>query len=647
MTSLGLALVDSPRAADLLTTMKGLVEPARRDFGGFAGPAKAGLVLFLPTARFTDSAGKADFRLLVIRRTLSMQIRRLEIQRFRGIRKLNWDLDGSFICLVGPGDSAKTTILDAIELALTSRYTVAFTDSDFYQSDVSEPLIIRVTVADLPSDLCRDSKYLDCLQGWSERERLVDEPEDGCDRALTIELKVDETLQPRWAAVTARNPDGRMIACGDREILGVTRLGEDVTRHFGWARGSALTRLGGGTEGLLAAVAVAQRESRRGFDGKKLQSLASAASKAQSLAKGLGVRLTGDLIPALDSRALALGQTAVCLHDGEVPLRAAGTGTQRLLAVALQSELLHQGGIALVDEVERGLEPFRICHVVRVFQDSVARQATETNSTAKACQVICTTHSPTVVAEVPVSGLRVVRTSGGEVAVRDIPEANQGLMRQQPTALLSQKIWVCEGKTELGLTRALGRYWAKQQNGQSLAYRSVDCVGGLGDPEGWRAAIALARLGYDVLYLGDTDGQTTEPPHEATDGGVRSCLWEGGLSVEERLALDLPADALKAVVDAAVRVFGAQPVYDRIRDFLAEPFVEPSEWFRETGGSVARAVREAVGRAAKGSKNSRGWFKNIGMGEELGEVLVRALPAMGGTPTAVVLSEIEAWVYDG
>jgi predicted ATP-dependent endonuclease of OLD family len=49
-----------------------------------------------------------------------MQVKHLRIERFRGIRELDWSVGGGFICLIGPGDSTKSTILDAIDFALSS-----------------------------------------------------------------------------------------------------------------------------------------------------------------------------------------------------------------------------------------------------------------------------------------------------------------------------------------------------------------------------------------------------------------------------------------------------------------------------------------------------------------------------------------------
>jgi putative ATP-dependent endonuclease of the OLD family len=50
-----------------------------------------------------------------------MRIVFVEIENFRGIKKLEWAPAAKVNCLIGPGDFTETTILDAIELALNPR----------------------------------------------------------------------------------------------------------------------------------------------------------------------------------------------------------------------------------------------------------------------------------------------------------------------------------------------------------------------------------------------------------------------------------------------------------------------------------------------------------------------------------------------
>jgi len=73
-----------------------------------------------------------------------MKIKYIKIHNFRGISQLDWDVNGRFVCLIGPGDSTKSTILEAIELALTPRRTVTFDDADFYNA-VRWPSVLSLT----------------------------------------------------------------------------------------------------------------------------------------------------------------------------------------------------------------------------------------------------------------------------------------------------------------------------------------------------------------------------------------------------------------------------------------------------------------------------------------------------------------------
>jgi hypothetical protein len=67
------------------------------------------------------------------------RIRQIDIRNFRGIASLSWDPSPGINCLIGPGDSGKSTVLDAIDLCLGARRNVQFSDSDFHQLDIENP----------------------------------------------------------------------------------------------------------------------------------------------------------------------------------------------------------------------------------------------------------------------------------------------------------------------------------------------------------------------------------------------------------------------------------------------------------------------------------------------------------------------------
>ena len=49
------------------------------------------------------------------------RIRRLQISNFRSIQALDWVPAPGINCLIGPGDSGKSSILDAIDLCVGAR----------------------------------------------------------------------------------------------------------------------------------------------------------------------------------------------------------------------------------------------------------------------------------------------------------------------------------------------------------------------------------------------------------------------------------------------------------------------------------------------------------------------------------------------
>ena len=85
-----------------------------------------------------------------------MRIAKLEISNYRGIRTLDWSPSPGMNCLIGPGDSTKTTILDAIDLALNPRSNYLGADTDFYNLNFEAPATITVTLVDFQRSTQRD-----------------------------------------------------------------------------------------------------------------------------------------------------------------------------------------------------------------------------------------------------------------------------------------------------------------------------------------------------------------------------------------------------------------------------------------------------------------------------------------------------------
>jgi len=352
-----------------------------------------------------------------------MIIRYVQIRRFRGIAKLDWDLRARLSCLVGPGDSCKSTILTAIESALSPAPYLAFNDSDFYMGLVQHPIEIIVTVGQLPPDILRDNKYGLEARGWNGNSGLHDEPENGDELVLSVRLLVDDSLEPKWTVINERKPDGMQIGPHDRSSLGLIRISAEVEQHLSWGRGSALLRLSNAQTNLQQVMAQANRKAREIVAGADLEALKVAVSKTEQAAINLGVKPFEHYLPGLETRAIPGRAASLTIYDGPIPVKQSGLGSQRLIALAAQSLGFPNGAIVLIDEVEVGLEPHRICHVLRRLK-TATDQVPGPDQTVG--QVILTTHSPVVVTELSVENHYVVRSSAEKTEIRDVPIDLQG-----------------------------------------------------------------------------------------------------------------------------------------------------------------------------------------------------------------------------
>jgi AAA15 family ATPase/GTPase len=231
-----------------------------------------------------------------------MLIRNVQIKNFRGIQKMDWTINSSIACLIGPGDSTKSTILDAIEFTLSPRWNLTFEDCDFYLGDTNNPIEIIVTIGQLPEDFFNQEKFGLLQRGWSTTGGIHDEPQENDEPVLSIRLRIDKSLEPEWIVINDRDVDGRAISSKDRERLGMNRLGAFIDKHLHWGQGSALSAIT--TEKKEAASSVIVDAHRQARDAAKIDGIPefkNAVEKTEKTAKELGVKLKNSLRPALDS----------------------------------------------------------------------------------------------------------------------------------------------------------------------------------------------------------------------------------------------------------------------------------------------------------------------------------------------------------
>ena len=574
-----------------------------------------------------------------------MKIRHVSVKNFRGIRRLEWDIKADVVCLIGPGDATKSTVLDAIASALSHGRFLGLSDADFHGANIKEPIVIEVTVTNPPSHLLTESKYALFQRGWSADKGLSDDPGPDDDAALTVRLRVDDDLEPQWTVTKESNDEGRVVGWKDRAALQVFRIDDSINTHLAWGRGSALAALTADDDEIDSTLTAASRQAREAVFAAPHEKLNAAAEAAYEHAVALGVPSGSPFQPGLDAGAMG-GAARLSLHQGTVPLSYAGLGTKRLVALALQRANISGGSVVLVDEIEHGLEPHRLLHLLRSL-----REAIEGDDDPGLGQVFLTTHSAETVAELGADELHVVRSEDGVTTIERVPDAftdadeidPQAITRAGAAALLARRVIVAEGRTEIGYLRAMASAW-NTSRGTPITHRGTTTMDG-GGSQAAKRAIGFARLGYETALFVDSDTPLDPPVESVSASGVKVVQWAGTVSIEERIALDLPDNGLEELVQLAIELVEDQEavlsaIHAQLPDGAAR-LEMPSVLSWATPATTINAIRAAIGKAAK----RKNWFKGIEQAERLGNLVSAWLPQMVGSDTGNKTADLEHFAY--
>jgi predicted ATPase len=545
-------------------------------------------------------------------------IRHLRIENFRGIASLSWAPRAGINAIIGPGDSGKSTVLEAIDLVLGAR-RASFTDADFHVLDTRTPIVIEATIGDLPSELLNLDAYVLALRGWAAGSVVpVDEPVDGAEPVLTLRLSVGEDCEASWCLHSDRLAAAELprdMRADHRARIAVQRLGTSVAQHLAWGPRSVLARLSDGAAGTGAVLARANRAARREFDVSAAADLQPAIDAAREVAMEMAVAPGLYAGAALDARAVNVGNGAVALHDSlGVPLRALGIGSSRLMAAGLQAKAASKVPILLLDEVEHGLEPHRIA---RLLQRLGAKAEAPTQ------QVFLTTHSPVALRELAAQQLWVARR--GRVKALDMVDLArfddaQSLLRSFPEAFLSPTVLVCEGATEIGITRGLDLVETTEGRA-GLALFGVTLADGEGTRM-WRRALGFVRLGFRTGLFRDSDRPPAPEEAEFLTLGGAVFEWDTDCAFEDQLFASIPLDLVPALFSIADRHHTSSAVDQHLRSAGVK-----TEGIDRLRTAPVDGDRASLARAAGTGK----WFKRIDIAEEVGRsVLGPNLSRCGG-----------------
>ena len=565
-----------------------------------------------------------------------MRIRHLSIRNFRGIRELDWALpDKPLFCLIGRGDSTKSTILEALRRVFYSQWNLSFDDADFYQCIPANTITIDVMLGDLIAAFRDLENYGQWMSGW-DRSALKrrNEPAEDAEDALWVRLRVAHDLEPSWRVIKASDDEGVPFKPNDRHKVAVSLIGATTDRHLTWSRGSLLGHLTQG-ENLALSLAEAGRAAKLALEARRAESLGSfdaVAASAQETARDLGVAVRSSYKAHLDSEAINVRIGGLALHDGTMPLRQLGLGSKRMLTTGLQKKALSAAHITLFDEVEVGLEPHRIARLVAHLKADTAGQ------------YFLSTHSPVVLRELTVNDLHIVHCRDGvtkivAAAKPAIVHGIQGKVRSYAEAFLAPKIVVCEGATEVGFLRGLDEYWISQEK-NSFACQGIAPIDAASASKIKGIASGLRKLSYDVAVVADSDDPQFSPADadELTRGEVAVIQWSSAMSIEQRVFTDIPWSGVMASFELACEIVGARDkVIDHVQSQAGPGFNRDiAAWTGSAG------LRAALGKAAKAS----GWFKRQDYAQQWAAIVVRyfAEPTMAATDLVHKVNDLRAWI---
>lgn len=569
-----------------------------------------------------------------------MRVEQLTVKNFRGIKHLEWKLMGqSICCLIGVGDSAKTTVLDAVEAALSPRW-MTFNEADFHHANTAEDIEVEVTIGELSRALLSDGRLGLYLRGLSPTGELNDEPEDADTPVLTVRLSVDATMEPVWSLVCDRYPVPRILSNRDRAMFCLVRLAGDEARHLTWAQGSVLSKMTEANDQTAQMLAHAYRSARQSANLGSIPELAQAAASAETAARSLGAYINQVYCPDLELGRGGFNSSSIALHDGSVPLRLAGLGTRRLATLAVQRSAISEGAIVLVDELEQGLEPHRVLGAMAQLKKW--QQEAEKAHQAKG-QILMTTHSDVVLAELPPPSLFIVSRS--PEAVTDIKHALVSgdisrVLKGAPRALFARKILLCEGATELGMMLGSRERYPDRHDGvpiEQLGAAIIDGGGAAGPP----LALALQALGYEVGLFRDSDRKLDA--HFATKlqaQGVRVIEYGGGLNTERAVFQSATDSQIDGLLDLVVGFISEPTLLDHLEKTFEGIDVDACFCDWDLIGDSPNLRLRLSDLAAEKS-----WFKNAERGRAISALVMQIMDNPHVSPIGICLRTVESWLY--
>ena len=575
-------------------------------------------------------------------------IRLLIIERFRGVRSLIWRPHPHLNVILGAADGGKSTVLEAIALLFSAAPNFGLSEFDYHNRDVDAGFSIEAVLSVGDGTFLREEGFpAPPLQGWLDG-RITELPDElGAEAVLACRLTGTPDQETQYEIIGAGGEIRLPFSRAMRRRIGLARLGvaDRGDRDIRLVQGGALDRYLQGQEvrqTVLQAVMKTPLHDQLDDGPKSALTTISDGFKKRNLPHPVRLGLVGT--PGV-SLAASVGLTVGATDPDALPLTAWGTGTRRLAALEISTLGVSADAIAVIDEPETGLEPYR----QRVFIRDLA-------STPR--QAFVTTHAPAVLSQAlretsqtwrigdalqdakatkppkkgdPPPGTHshaLVAVSGVEIAA---------IASAQPEALFAKLPVVCEGVTEVGFATRLFEH----RFGSGYSCRGIFCMDAGGHYRALPVCKELIDAGFPLAAVVDDEGKKSGG---WTDVGASAILlrWKDGACLEKAVLSALPDTMLQQVHEWADQAIQRNAVHQlgelRIELGFEKGFTA-AEMFAKAGRE--RFLEAIIARACpkpEGNRKPRGWFKSFEGGYLLADKLLSV------APPSTLIAEIDAFL---
>lgn len=540
-------------------------------------------------------------------------IRKVEIERFRGIESFSWRPDAGTNVLIGGGDVGKSTILDAIGLLLSPTTSVVLSEADYWRREYEREFVIRAVVSLSPETRMSQQSRQYWPWHWDGENAVQPSAEQEDQQAVFVfQARGTSGLEIFWEVVQP-NGDLDSLPVGLRRNIGVVRLSSDERndRDLRLVYGSALDRLLGDT-GLRARInqelaSINLQDNLSENAKNSLQSLDESLANEQ-LPHKLELGLTS-------SQGISIGALIGLLSEVsegvQLPLSSWGSGTRRMASLQIAAASHTETKINLIDEVERGLEIYRTRKLVKALEQEPA-------------QSFLTTHSPAVLSAIDRSTVWYLDSEQNLGALNS--KVAKRFQKEDPETFFAKLTIVCEGVTEIGfLSRLIER--ATNLRVEDLGIHLTDAGGN--DPA-CRLLKDTTAAGLTFACFVDDDGDSP-----TVWFGIQQQLgdlfFQWDTSTEKEVISSLSSSNLKEILKDSEGILDGErlrTLADRL-DISNKNIEAIEEALAQSSKSLKQLVIEAAsgdvsmlpenGPKKEWRKHGQRWFKTIQGGIELAD----------------------------